>query len=79
MTTVTSPIRHSYVTMGGYSRVYMMGGIEAEDEDEDEVMFYGVDSASNGRKARQVFQDFKHVIGHIARSRWAPRVFATPL
>lgn len=70
MTMVTSPIRHSYVTMGAYSRVYKMGEIEAaEAEDEDEVLYFGVDSASNGRKPRHVFNDFKHVIGHIARSR----------
>ena len=79
MTTVTSPIRHSYVTMGAYSRVYKMGEIEAaEAEDEDEVLYFGVDSASNGRKPRHVFNDFKHVMGHIARSRWASYVFESP-
>jgi len=71
ITTVTSPIRLSYVTMGAYSRVYKMGEIEEEDEDEP-ISFYGVDSASRGtnRKARHVFVDFKHVINHIARSRY---------
>ena len=54
--------------MGAYARVYKMAEVEA-DEDEDEVAYYGVDSASNGHKARHVFQDFKHVMGHIARSR----------
>jgi len=68
ITTITSPIRQSYVTMGAYARVYKMAEVEA-DEDEDEVAYYGVDSASNGYKARHVFQDFKHVMGHIARSR----------
>ena len=67
ITTVTSPIRQSYVTMGAYARVYKMSEVEAEDE--DEVAYYGVDSAANGYRARHVFQDFKHVMGHIARSR----------